>query len=223
MWIRSHTNVFKGVKKEEIWDLWKNVNRWHEWVPGVEFCRLEKPFRAGSDFTLKPKDASVVKVQLIEVEEDRKFTGCTQFFGATLYNTYEVQTEPDGTRLTVTLKVIGPLGFVWRKLVAEKIDAKLPKLMRNLAGLAGVSSVKKSQLEGGGPIMQHVKSRTSTTKLKAAPKKANPKAKSSTSSVKKAKPKVSAAKTAVKKITATKKTSTVKKAKPKSTVKPTKK
>src|SRR4051794_17543442 len=116
MWTSSHTNVFKGMKKEDLWERWTDVNHWHEWVPNIEFCHLDKPFRTGSYFTLKPKGAPAVKVELIEVEKEKRFTGCTRFFGATLYDTYEIQNEPQGTRLTVTLKLTGPLGFVWRKL-----------------------------------------------------------------------------------------------------------
>src|SRR3990167_4981268 len=133
MWTRSHSKVIKGVDKEKIWDRWSDVNRWHEWVPNVEYCRLDNSFQQGSEFILKPKGGSPVTVQLVSVENNHKFTGCTRFFGATMYDTHEMHKDPEGIRLTVTLKVTGPLGFLWRMLVAEKIANNLPTLLRNLA------------------------------------------------------------------------------------------
>ena len=81
MWKRSHSRVFKSVNKEAIWDCWTNVNNWHEWVPNIEYCRLDKPFVSGNHFTLKPKGARAVTVELVDVERGQKFTGCTRFFG----------------------------------------------------------------------------------------------------------------------------------------------
>ncbi|MBM3468403.1 MAG: hypothetical protein FJX71_03110 [Alphaproteobacteria bacterium] len=146
MWTRSHSKVFKSVEKKAIWDRWSDVNNWHEWVPNVEFCRLDKPFATGSQFILKPKGAPAITVQLVEVERDQKFTGCTRFFGATMYDTHEMKKDPEGgVRLTVTLRVTGPLGFIWRKLVAEKIEANLPRLMRDLTDLASSSPIEFSK------------------------------------------------------------------------------
>ena len=89
MWTRSFSKVFKNLKKEDIWQRWSDVNNWHEWIPNVESCQLEKPFASGNSFTLKPKDSPAVTVQLLDVKKDRTFTGCTHFFGATLYDTHE--------------------------------------------------------------------------------------------------------------------------------------
>ena len=61
-----------------------------------------------------------------------------------MYDIHEMHQDPQGLRLTVTLKVTGPLGFLWRKLVAEKIEANLPTLLKNLAGAASAPDYKKS-------------------------------------------------------------------------------
>jgi hypothetical protein len=45
--------------------------------------------------------------------------------------------EKDGKLLlTVTMSIKGPLSFIWRKLVGEKIVAKLPSQMEALVELA---------------------------------------------------------------------------------------
>lgn len=147
MWTRSHSKLIKSVNPDEIWNRWADVNSWHEWVPNIEHGRLKKAFQAGSQFILKPKGRAAVTVQLAEVEREKRFTGRTRFFGATMYNTYEMQKDPEGTRLTVTVKVTGPLGFLWRMLVAEKIADNLPLLMRNLAGVVSMPTLKKETPE----------------------------------------------------------------------------
>jgi hypothetical protein len=133
----------KSVNKEAIWERWCDVNNWHEWIPNVDYCRLEKPFQTGSQFTLKPKGFPAVIVQLSDVKKGQQFTGCTRFFGATMYDTHEMQETPEGIRLTVTVKVTGPLGFLWRMLVAGKIANNLPTLLKNLANVASTPALKK--------------------------------------------------------------------------------
>jgi hypothetical protein len=142
MWTSSCSKVFKSINKEAIWQRWSDVNTWHEWIPNIESCRLDKPFASGNSFTLKPKGSPEVTVKLLNVKREHTFTGCTRFFGATMYDIHEMHQDPQGIRLTVTLKVMGPLGFLWRKLVAEKIEANLPTLLKNLAGLAGATDYK---------------------------------------------------------------------------------
>jgi hypothetical protein len=175
MWKRSHSKVFKSIERETIWHHWSDVNRWHEWVPNIEYCRLDKPFATGNHFTLKPKGGSVVTVELLDVQRGQKFTGCTRFFGATLYDTYEMNSDANGVRVTVTLKVTGPLGFLWRKLVAEKIEANLPKLMQNLIGLSTPQKQQKAKSQLGSiaskkvaPIISIASSKKSKPKLSSS-------------------------------------------------------
>lgn len=197
MWSRSCSKVFKNVRKEAIWQRWADVNSWHEWIPNIESCRLDKPFVSGSDFTLKPKGSPAVTVQLLNVKKDHTFTGCTRFFGATMYDIYEMHQDPQGIRLTVTLKVTGPLGFLWRKLVAEKIEANLPMLLKNLAsatsaGLAGSPEFKRPTLQtvqntpsDHKPKLHIISSVSNKPKPKPKKSKSKPKSKISTSAIKK--------------------------------------
>lgn len=200
MWSSSCSKVFKSVKKEAIWQRWADVNSWHEWIPNVESCRLDKPFASGSSFTLKPKNSSAVTVQLLNVKRDQTFTGCTRFFGATMYDIHEMHQDPQGIRLTVTLKVTGPLGFLWRKLVAEKIEANLPTLLKNLANVASAGAASATSVPDFKRPQLYTKPITSTDhkprlhlitsepqKPKAKPKKSKSKSKSKigTSAIKK--------------------------------------
>ncbi len=136
MWIKSYTKVYQGITKEDIWKLWTDVNNWPTWHGDLEYCTLEGSFAVGNHFMLKPKGVKPVKIMLTEIEEGRKFTDCTSFFGAKMVDTHEMEETPEGLRLTNTLKVTGPLTFLWVKLVAQNVAETIPQEMEALVDLA---------------------------------------------------------------------------------------
>ncbi|MBA3814279.1 MAG: hypothetical protein H0X26_07300 [Alphaproteobacteria bacterium] len=81
---------------------------------------------------LKPQGAPAVKIRLTEIEKGRKFTDCTTFFGAKMYDTHEIEETKEGLRLTNTLVVTGPLKWLWVKLVAQNVAATVPQDMEEL-------------------------------------------------------------------------------------------
>jgi len=136
MWTRTYSKTFKDVKKETIWKLWTDVNNWAQWHGDLDYCKIEGDFVIGNHFLLKPKGVSAVKIELTEIEEGRKFTDCTKFFGAKMYDTHELEETKEGLLLTNTLVVIGPLKWLWIKLVAKNVADTVPQEMEALVDLA---------------------------------------------------------------------------------------
>lgn len=136
MWAKTHTQVYQGIKKEDIWRIWTDVNNWATWHEDLDYCKMEDPFAVGNHFILKPKGAPAVKITLTELEEGRKFTDCTSFFGAKMYDTHEIEETEEGLRLINHLAVTGPLTFLWVKLVAQNVAATVPQDMGTLVALA---------------------------------------------------------------------------------------
>jgi len=136
MWMKSHTLVTREATKEQLWKLFADVDRWHTGEAGIEYARLSGKFEEGSHFILKPKKGPKVKIELVEVIEHRKFVDCTRFPLATMYGEHTYEDTPDGLRMTTTMKVTGPLGFLWRKIVAEEIANALPKEMQEQVRVA---------------------------------------------------------------------------------------
>lgn len=141
MWIRSFSKVYSGLNKQEIWSLWTDVNNWPTWHDDLEYCKMGGDFRVGNYFMLKPKGVKAVKIVLTEIEEGRKFTDCTTFFGAKMYDTHAMEETPEGLRLTNTLVVTGPLKWLWINLVAKNVADTVPHAMEILANLARGSHV----------------------------------------------------------------------------------
>ena len=136
MWTKSHSVVSKTTSKEQIWKLFSNVNNWASWDQGIEYARLEGPFQTGSFFTLKPKGGPKVKIELIEATPNKSFTDLTRFPLAKMYGSHTFEETAEGLKMTTTMTVTGPLGFLWRKIVAQNIVDGLPQEMIHQAQTA---------------------------------------------------------------------------------------
>lgn len=126
MWTRSHSIVTDKVTKEQIWKLFADVNNWHTWDKGIEFARMEGKFEKGNHFVLKPQGGPQVNIEIVETIENKKFVDLTRFPLAKMYGEHTFEQTSGGLKMTTTMKVKGILGFLWVKLVAQKIVDALP-------------------------------------------------------------------------------------------------
>ena len=130
MWTKSHTVVTKEVTKEQMWKLFANVNDWHTWDQGIEFAKLEGKFEKGNSFLLRPKGGPNVKVTLLETVKDKSFLDVTSFPFAKMYDEHIFEEMVEGLKITNTITVKGLLGFLWIKIIAQKIADALPADMQ---------------------------------------------------------------------------------------------
>ena len=121
MWIRSYSKTFKGVKSQDVWRIWTDIDNWPKWHGELDYCKLEGGFKVGNHFMLKPKGMGAVKIILTEIKDGVSFTDCTKFFGAKMYDTHSMKKHKDGLILSNKLIVTGPLKWLWIKLVAQNV------------------------------------------------------------------------------------------------------
>ncbi|MEO8621341.1 MAG: SRPBCC family protein [bacterium] len=121
MWTRTHSKTVKGLKAEQVWQVWTDVNRWHTWQPGLERAQIHGQFVEGNTFTLKPKGGPTVNIEILKAEPNRQFTDLTRFPGARMYGSHEFVVRGDEVEIRTTMSIEGPLAFVWRKIVAEGV------------------------------------------------------------------------------------------------------
>jgi hypothetical protein len=126
MWTKSHSILTTEVSKEQMWNLFADVNNWHTWDEGIEYAKIEGKFEKGNYFTLRPKGGPNVKVELLETIENKMFLDVTNFPLAKMYDEHTFEETAQGLKITNTITVTGILGFVWRKIVAQKIADALP-------------------------------------------------------------------------------------------------
>ena len=129
MWTKSYSTLTKEATKEQMWQLFADVNNWHNWDDGIEYAKMEGKFEQGNYFLLKPKGGPKVKIQLIETIENKRFVDYTKFPLAKMYGEHDLEETPEGLKITTTMKVKGLLAFLWIKIVAQNIIDSLPKEM----------------------------------------------------------------------------------------------
>lgn len=139
MWIKSYSKVYVGVKKEDVWRVWADVNNWPKWDGELEYCKMDGAFTKGTQFILKPIDGPKVKITLSDVIPNKKFTDYCKFIGATMVDDHELEETSEGLRITNTITVKGPLSFIWVKLVAKNVFHSIPKNLDNLINLVKVT------------------------------------------------------------------------------------
>lgn len=126
MWTRSYSIVTKEVTKEQMWQLFADVNNWHKWDKGIDYAKMEGKFEKGNMFELKPKGGPKVKIKLVETTPNKSFTDFTKFPLAKMYGQHTFEETSEGLKITTTMSINGPLAFFWRKIVAQDIVNSLP-------------------------------------------------------------------------------------------------
>lgn len=127
MWTKSYSVTTKDVTKEQMWNLFADVNKWPLWDEGVEFTELKGNFEKGNSFILKPKGGPKTKVTLLETVVNKSYIDLTAFPLAKMYGSHVFEETPDGLKITITMSVKGILSFLWVKIVAEDIVKGLPE------------------------------------------------------------------------------------------------
>jgi hypothetical protein len=139
MWQATHEVIVPGLSREAVWAAWQDVNGWHRWDTDIEFARLDGPFQAGASFILKPKGGPNVTIQLLRAAPFVGYTDLATFPFARMYGVHDMTETARGLKLTITIRIEGPLAWLWRKLVAQNVADEAPAQMASLAAFAGQS------------------------------------------------------------------------------------
>ncbi|MPQ76102.1 SRPBCC family protein [Hydrogenovibrio sp. JE_KL2] len=126
MWEKAHQVITQNVTIEQLWRVWSDINHWGEWQPGLDYAKLEGKFEAGNHFLLKPKGKSPVKIELVEVEPHQSFTDLTRLPLAKMLGHHQFKQIGTGIEITSSIRLNGPLAFLWRRILGEKIADKMP-------------------------------------------------------------------------------------------------
>lgn len=136
MWTKTYSILTQEATKEQIWKLFTDVNTWHIHDKGIDYAKLEGKFEKGNYFIFKPKGGPKVKIELLEVIENRKYTDLTRFPLAKMIDEHILEDTPDGVKFTNIIYVKGILSFLWIKLVAKNIVKNMPFDMKQIINRA---------------------------------------------------------------------------------------
>lgn len=126
MWTKTHSIVTTEATKEQMWNLFTDINNWHVWNNEIEFAKLEGKFEAGNHYLIQPKNGRIVKVKLLEVVENKHCLEFGEFPLAKMYYDHILEETPNGLKITSTITMKGLLSFLWVQLVVKNIAASMP-------------------------------------------------------------------------------------------------
>ncbi len=126
MWKAEFQKTYAGVSAEAIWSAWTDVNNWARWDLGLEHARMTVPFDVGSTFVLKPKGGPTVNIEIVESVPRVRFTDVTRFPLARMYDSHELEQTAAGLTIKSRIHVEGPLGWLWKRLVAADVASGVP-------------------------------------------------------------------------------------------------
>ena len=121
MWTKSYSKTVENLKAAEVWTVWADVNQWHTWQDDIEFAKLNGEFRKGGLIHFKPKGGPNFKLELTEVKPNSVFVDLTRFPLARMFDSHEIIDHGEKLEIKSTIRIEGPLSFLWRKLVAENV------------------------------------------------------------------------------------------------------
>ena len=127
MWTHTYSKTVPEVGAAQLWKAWTDVDQWKTWQDDIELARLEGPFQDGSTIHFKPKGGPTLRLALQDVRPGLAFTDVTRFPLARMYDAHELVAHDGGVEIRVRMWLQGPLAFLWRRLVAQKVADGLPE------------------------------------------------------------------------------------------------
>jgi len=120
-----------NAPKDSIFQLYQDVAAWPAWDNEVSDVSLEA-FSLGASGWLKPRKGPKAKIKITELEPGHSFTVesalplCRIRFG------HDLIESRNKTTATHWVQFVGPLAFLFRRLIGNELDQTLPQTLLGL-------------------------------------------------------------------------------------------
>jgi Polyketide cyclase / dehydrase and lipid transport len=129
-----------------VFDIYRDVERWHTWDPDTKAAQLHGPFVVGTKGRLVPSRGRAVPMELVEVTEGRSFTVECRVPLFCMRFVHELTPEGDRTQVEQRLQTSGPLRFLLDRIIGPQVREGFPRTLASLKRLA-----QARYREKGGP------------------------------------------------------------------------
>jgi uncharacterized protein YndB with AHSA1/START domain len=129
-----------------VWAVLTEVQHWHTWTPTIELIRRrdpDRPFGTGSQAWIKQPRLRGALWEVTAFEPGRSFTWQTRAPGVHTVAGHRLQPTPTGTRVTLELRLTGPLAPLGRLLHG--------RLIRRYLALEALGLKTECEQPGPGP------------------------------------------------------------------------
>jgi uncharacterized membrane protein len=111
MIMEHHVTTAVGAPPEAVWSLFVDVERWPEMIESVSDVRRvdSRPLRVGSEAIVRQPRLPQARWRVTEMEPGHSFLWQTSFPGVTSVGGHTVDADGQGSVVTLTLRMHGPL------------------------------------------------------------------------------------------------------------------
>jgi uncharacterized protein YndB with AHSA1/START domain len=126
---------------DRVWAIWTNTTTWGEWNPNVTTMEMPPPVALGKEGVMNTPAGQHHQMKVVEFEPGRSFTLETTVIPLSRFR-FTCQVEPVGgkTRVSQSVKVVGPMGWLFDPMMGDQIANDFDKLLDGL--------VKKAEAGG---------------------------------------------------------------------------
>ena len=109
--MEHHVTTAADASPEQVWALFVDVERWPEMTRSISAARRvdEGPLRVGSEAIIEQPRLPKASWRVTELESGHSFTWETSALGITTVGGHIVDADGQGSRITLTLRMHGPL------------------------------------------------------------------------------------------------------------------
>jgi hypothetical protein len=121
-----------------VWErAYADATAWPQWNAEIKRARLDEPLSLGAEAKIVFGTGLRLRFRVVEFEEGRLFTDESRMPGARMGHRHLLEPTADGgCRLTNTIYIMGPLAFVWRRIMGPAAARALPGAQRAVVDLA---------------------------------------------------------------------------------------
>ncbi len=121
MWKQTKKIQLKGATIDELWNTHSDVKNWSAWQEDIEWTKVDEVVRKGTKFTIKPKGAPKVKLEVVTFDKPSTFTDISYLPLAKMKTTTKMVEIDDKVEIILEIEMTGLLTFLWKKVIAKGI------------------------------------------------------------------------------------------------------
>ncbi|MEP7104678.1 MAG: SRPBCC family protein, partial [Chloroflexota bacterium] len=111
-----------SASAEKVWAIWVDTSTWGQWNPNVTTMDMPAPVALGKDGVMNTPAGQHHQMKVVEFEPGRSFTLETSVIPLSRFR-FACSVEPAGgrTRVKQTVKVVGPMGWLFDPMMGDQI------------------------------------------------------------------------------------------------------
>jgi hypothetical protein len=136
----TKSELVGAVAPSAVWSrAYEDAETWPRWNREIKSARLEGPLALGATARIVFRTGLRLRFRVVEYEEGRLFTDEARLPGARMGHRHLVEPDGEGSRLTNTIYVEGPLAGLWRRILGPDAARALPGAQRAVVELSATS------------------------------------------------------------------------------------